>query len=231
MVVGNGLIAKKFIDYIDNDSFLIFASGVSNSKNANADEYQKEFSLLEKNIEKNAEKTFVYFSTCSIEDPSLKNSPYVIHKKNIEKHITNTCKKFIIFRLSNVVGQTKNPHTIFNYFIEKIKNKQAFEVWENANRNLIDVDDVFIICNFILNEKEFQNQIINIANPISTSVLTIVKIIELHFGNKGIYTKTPKGKPFNIDLEKIKKVLLNTTINFQENYISLLLKKYFPNDL
>ncbi|MBP6455165.1 MAG: hypothetical protein KA275_00440, partial [Chitinophagaceae bacterium] len=70
MLVGNGLIAKKFLNYLKDDNFLIFASGVSNSKNANTDEYIKEINLLEKSIQINKEKILVYFSTCSINDPS-----------------------------------------------------------------------------------------------------------------------------------------------------------------
>jgi len=33
MVIGNGMVAKRFESYKTNDQFLIFASGVSNSKN------------------------------------------------------------------------------------------------------------------------------------------------------------------------------------------------------
>ena len=35
MVIGNGMVAKRFGSYKINDQFLIFASGVSNSKNIN----------------------------------------------------------------------------------------------------------------------------------------------------------------------------------------------------
>ncbi|MBP6456216.1 MAG: NAD(P)-dependent oxidoreductase [Chitinophagaceae bacterium] len=155
----------------------------------------------------------------------------ILYSLNETEFIQKTCEKFVIFRLSNVVGNTKNPHTIFNFFIQQIRSQQHFEVWENANRNLIDVDDVFKICNIILLEKKILNQIINIANPTSTSVLEIINEIETHFQLKGNYTRTLKGMPFNINIEKICSYILYANINFDGNYISLLLKKYFPNDL
>ena len=36
MVIGNGLIAGQFNKYRDNDNVIIFASGVSNSKETNS---------------------------------------------------------------------------------------------------------------------------------------------------------------------------------------------------
>lgn len=32
MVVGNGMLATRFMDYLDDEERIIFASGVSNSK-------------------------------------------------------------------------------------------------------------------------------------------------------------------------------------------------------
>ena len=48
MVIGNGMVAKRFESYKTNDQFLIFASGVSNSKNINPAAYERELILLQK---------------------------------------------------------------------------------------------------------------------------------------------------------------------------------------
>ena len=46
MIVGNGLIASSFLKSGENyDKFIIFASGVSDSLNANEDSYKREKEL------------------------------------------------------------------------------------------------------------------------------------------------------------------------------------------
>lgn len=49
MIVGNGLIAKEFLEYSNSKNILIFASGVSNSKEERVDEFLREENLLRKN--------------------------------------------------------------------------------------------------------------------------------------------------------------------------------------
>src|SRR4051794_11359548 len=111
MVIGNGMVAKKFESYKTNDQFLIFASGVSNSKNTNPEAYERELTLLKSAIKENQEKILVYFSTCSIYDPGEETSKYVLHKKHIEQLIQKKQKQFYVFRVSNLVGQSGNRNT------------------------------------------------------------------------------------------------------------------------
>ena len=86
MVIGNGMIAKRFAAYTGNDQFIIFASGVSNSRTNDTAAYNREAALLLDTIKHNKDKTLVYFSTCSIYDPGEKDSPYVLHKLKMEKN-------------------------------------------------------------------------------------------------------------------------------------------------
>ena len=107
MVIGNGMVAKRFGSYKINDQFLIFASGVSNSKNINPGVYERELILLQRSIKENPEKILVYFSTCSIYDPGEENSKYVLHKRQIEELIQKDQKHFYVFRVSNLVGHSR----------------------------------------------------------------------------------------------------------------------------
>ena len=90
MVLGNGLVANGFEIYKENDNVIIFASGVSNSGEKRKKEFKRELTLL-KNIKIDNE-VLIYFSTCSIFDKTLKNSLYVLHKKEIENYISNNIK-------------------------------------------------------------------------------------------------------------------------------------------
>jgi len=227
MVIGNGMIAKRFETYQDKNQFVIFASGVSNSKSTNDDEYKRETELLQTTIATNKEKTIVYFSTCNIYDPSENKSKYVSHKKKIEKYIINSKCNYYIFRVSNAVGKSKNPNTILNFFVYHILNKINFDLWYNATRNLIDVDDIYQIIHFILQGNLFPNQIINIANPTNYSVRDIVTHIEDFRKIKATYSKIKKGCSFDIDISLIEPIIQRIPIQFGEDYVSRLLQKNY----
>src|SRR5438552_2923806 len=163
MVIGRGMVAKRFESYQNDGQFLIFASGVSNSKNRIGEEYSRELDLLESSIRTNTDKILVYFSTCSLYDPEEKESPYIIHKKQVENIIKAHCRQFYIFRVSNVVGRSDNPNTVLNFFVYHIRNKINFDLWSNASRNLIDIDDMYKIVDHILKQRLYLNQVVNVA--------------------------------------------------------------------
>jgi len=228
MVIGNGMIAKEFRSYESNDQFIIFASGVSDSTNAPAEAFERERKLLTDTIHNSHGRQLVYFSTCSIYDPSMLESAYVKHKLEMESLIIQHQLLYTIFRLSNAVGNTNNTKTVVNYFIKNILDNKPFNVWKNASRNIIDIDDIFIICNEILQKGLFQNTIINIANPHNYTVPFIVETIEKHFGVKSNYTLTDKGDSPHIDVSAVNPFFKLINTNFDGQYLPKLLQKYFP---
>ena len=94
MVIGNGMIANRFASYKNTDDIIIFASGVSNSKETVEENFLREFTLLKKTIKEHPENILVYFSTCSVEDTDLALAPYVIHKKRL-KHLLSKMQQNI----------------------------------------------------------------------------------------------------------------------------------------
>jgi UDP-2-acetamido-2,6-beta-L-arabino-hexul-4-ose reductase len=232
MVIGNGLIARGFNEYSTNNGVVIFASGVSNSTNTDFAAFDREQKLLANTLANNKEKKIVYFSTCSIYDPSLQNSAYVHHKLAMENIIAKTHSDYLIFRISNLAGNTDNPHTVLNFFIQHILNDTSFYVWAKASRNIIDMSDALSICRHIINNDLFHNQAVNIANPVNYPVLEIVETIENYFGKKGNYVLIDKESNPIIDIKPIEKIIKSLAINFDRNYLERTIKKYFPlNDL
>jgi nucleoside-diphosphate-sugar epimerase len=229
MVIGNGMVAKRFESYKANDEFLIFASGVSNSKNIGQEAYDREQKLLENAIKENKEKALVYFSTCSIYDPGEQDSKYVLHKKKIEKFIQKSVSQFYIFRVSNLVGQSGNPNTVLNFFIYHITHGINFDLWTNAVRNLIDIDDMYKMADHILQRKIYQNHVIDIANPASYPTVEIIKAVEDLLNIKANYISIPKGTPFNIDITQIAPITKELDLHFEKNYLPNLLRKYYFN--
>ncbi len=227
MVIGNGLIATKFSSYSNNDEIIIFASGVSNSKDATENDFKREFNLLKNTVEKYQYKLLVYFSTCSIYDADENTSPYVLHKLNIENYIKTNALKFYIFRVSNLVGSSGNSKTVLNYFYAQIKSGNHFYVWKNAKRNLIDIDDMKKIIDYIIENAYKKNSIINIANPQSTNVLEIIKALEKTTNLKAAFTPVNKGSDFVIDINDITSIMSILKIKFDADYLPNLIKKYF----
>src|SRR6476469_4468886 len=227
MVIGNGMVAKRFESYKTNDEFLIFTSGVSNSKNINPEAYERELTLLQQSIKENREKVLVYFSTCSIYDPGEENSRYVLHKKQIENLIQKDQKQFYIFRVSNLVGQSGNRNTILNFYVYHILNGINFDLWTNATRNLIDIDDMYKIADYILKKGVAQNQVINIANTENYATQEIITAIENLWNTRANYIPIPKGHPFTIDLMTTSPIMEELGIRFGKNYLPNLLRKYY----
>lgn len=230
MVVGNGMMAQKFTSFEKDDKVLIFASGVSNSKEKSKENFEKEKIILLNAIDENNLKKIVYFSTCSIYDPSEKDSLYVNHKLECEQIIKENCKNYLICRASNVVGKTDNPNTIISFLVSKIRNEEPFQLWKNSVRNLIDIDDVFsIVSNKIWNVKSVETLII--ANPIQYRVTEIVTKIEQILGKKAIFELVNKGADFEIPFKNEDKLILEKATDFSiDLYLGKILNKYYSNE-
>ena len=181
MVVGNGLISKSFDDYIDNEDYLIYASGVSDSSEDRDSEYDREFNLIKNHISTNSK--FIYFSTINNGD-----SKYFLHKRNMEKYIIDNSNNYLIFRLPNVVGDGGNINNIFNYLNKKIINDEFIKV-QNVNRSLIDIDDVKNICEYCFNLK---NKMLNISN------IEIIKVIDIVSIMSNELNKSPKTEIIDV---------------------------------
>jgi UDP-2-acetamido-2,6-beta-L-arabino-hexul-4-ose reductase len=230
MVIGNGLIAKAFSKYESNDKVVIFASGVSNSKETDESQYKREEILLKDTLLKFNNQIFVYFSTTSIYDNELKNSRYCSHKLLMENIVKNLSTKYYIFRLSEVVGKSKNKYQIVNYFYNVIKNQETFTLWQNACRRLIDVEDVYLLCNTLLTNKKYINNIYNITTPYKIKVTDIVTILEkiLNIKSKAIIEN--KGNCYDIKGNCIYNILkdnLEFKYIWEKEYAEQILVKYF----
>lgn len=224
MIIGNGMIASAFSQFKNNDKVIIFASGVSNSKEERTEEYRRELGMLsDLLIEQN--KKLIYFSTCSIYDNDLSASHYIRHKKFIEKYISKNFKNYIIFRLPNVVGKTNNKNTFFNYFKNKILNQETIEIKKNATRYLIDLDDLSIYLSKIINGKT-NRKIINVCFNNKLSVLEIAKIFSETLNKELQYKLINIGTNYTIDNSLFIKLIKKDRIVNYKNYTKEILKKY-----
>ena len=227
MVIGKGLISSVFSNYIDSEDILIFASGVSDSNETRISEFNRELELVRLSLIKYPTMLFVYFSTYSIDHICLNSRPYTKHKLNIENLIQENSSNYLICRLSNIVGAGGNSSNIFNYIVDGIKNEKPINVWANASRSILGLDELKSILTYIIDAEE-RNKVITIASGTSYKLPDLISRIEIHFGKVFTGTYLDKGGDSNININSIKKYLDLLDADFSINYIDNLLNKYYP---
>ena len=228
MIVGSGLLAKAFARHFDADSCIwIHAAGVSNSSCTDTQEFERDRLRLLDSLQTGLHAdVFVYFSTCSIGDPTAVNSAYVRHKVAMEG-LVSAHPSFIITRLPQLAGQTPNPHTLLNYLYARVSRSESFGVWKNATRNIIDVEDVVAILTQLIKDTEARQLTINIANPVSYPITNIVAAMEKATGKTAIIELIDDGAAYEIDISQIRPIINKLGLLFDPTYLPCVIEKYF----
>ena len=208
-------------------NYILYARGVSNSLTKSKKNFARDKYTLNKKIKKiKKNKIFIYISTCSITDPLRKKNMYVKHKINMEKIVKFSADNYLILRLPEVIGKSKNNNTLVNFFREKIINNKKFYLWKNVKRNIINIVHVKKILLLFLKQKKHQNQTINIGNTIFFSAEDIVKALEKVYRKKSIYVyKNFNFKNWPINLNSTLFAIKKSGIKFDKNYLIKNLKK------
>ncbi len=210
MIIGNGLIAKAFEKYSEDEKVIIFSSGVSNSSETDVLEFKREESLLKKYI--TFDKKLIYFSTVSIVDGSKKTA-YISHKENMENIISDCHSNYLIFRLPIVVGHNANKITFFNSLKDRINNGSELKIL-NVSRYLIDIDDLSKTLPILIDDDDEKNKTINTCFDNFSKVSDIVERMEF-------YLKRTNNKVY-IDCDK------NNTVD--NDYFNSRFKKFINSD-
>lgn len=238
-IVGNGMIAKGLINVsriIDN--VVIFASGVSNSLCEDQTEYNRECELLYRTIvecEKNNQK-LVYFSSAGAiygdfdeakdeESALFPKTTYGKYKVFFESIIVNSGIDYLILRLPNVIGPKQNKNQLFSTLVLQAINGNA-NLFKNAGRDLIDIDDV---CNILIKllKKDIENHIIVVASGHCVSIPEIFDEIQLYLGKKAIVNLLDNGDKQVFCTRKLRR-LLPEIDEFEPGYYRRLIQKYVP---
>jgi nucleoside-diphosphate-sugar epimerase len=230
MIVGSGLLAKSFASsFGQSDDVCIYAAGVSNSTCDDAREFGRErLRLIATMRQAAALDAFVYFGTCSVLDPEARETSYVRHKLAMEG-LVKTHPRYLILRLPQVVGETPNPHTLLNYLYARISRSEAFCLWQNASRNIIDVNDVAAITNKLVADPGRRGVILNVANPCNSSMPEIVRTMEKIVGKRAIYEVVERGSCYPIDTQPILSVFHAAGVTFGAGYLERVIEKYYGN--
>jgi len=224
MVIGNGLLANTFRKYEDSDSIIIFASGVSNSKEINKSEFKREFDLLKTMLVFKETKKIIYFSTCSVLDISLTKSNYVKHKKNIEGFIISNFKYYLILRIPNIVSNNKNLNTSFNFFKNKLLNNDEIICNKYATRYYIDIDDLEKTLPIFI--ETYVNQSINICFTNKETVINFILKMGKEMKINPKINLVNNGIDYTIDNSVFISETNKMNYSIGEDYNDKIIKKY-----
>ena len=230
-IFGNGFIASHLKKLNTKKNIYIYAAGVSNSNNKKNHHYLREISTIKKIIKKIDQNiTFVYISSLSVENKNIQNNKYIKNKLKIEKIVKNNFINYLIIRLPQVVGRSKNKHTLTNSIVHNIKKNKRFLLWKNAKRNILDIKDIIKILNKYFRKDLNVKKTLNIYNPRSSSVIFILKTLGFIL-KKEVKFKVVDRENKNIILSNIKNNTklpkkLYTNID-NKNYVTSVLKRYY----
>jgi nucleoside-diphosphate-sugar epimerase len=225
MVVGNGMVAKAFNQYSEDKDIIIFASGVSNSMQNDDAEFTREFNLLKQYVGNGTQK-LIYFSTCSVFDKSIVGSKYISHKIMMEQFIKDSFDRYIIFRLPNVIGNTSNNNTSFNFFKNRIINQEEIRIQKQATRYIIDIDDLVKLLPFFISNSSYENNIINVCFDNKISVSRFVELIETILGISANTTLCDGGFDYSVDNSEFLFGIGKQGNVWDDDYNFNILKKY-----
>ena len=221
MIVGNGLIASVFLksekDYKD---YIIFASGVSSSKETKFEEFEREKTLLKNVLKKNNNLKLIYFSTI-LSDKI--NNHYYQHKLSVENYIKKNCSNYKIYRIPQILGYSGNNDNLVNYFVNKIKKNEEINLYKNVKRSILDVDDLKKIVD--INLTNSKNETLNISSIEKISVINLCKKIG------GILNIKPKIKIIVVTTKLNWNTRNSKKINEIINSLDLVKKNYTNNTL
>jgi nucleoside-diphosphate-sugar epimerase len=230
-IVGSGLIARAFAAHEDAlGDTCVYAAGVSNSSCTDPREFERERQrLLAAMGALSAETLFLYFSTCSVDDPAAQGGAYALHKLAMERLVAQR-NRYLIFRLPQLAGATPNPHTLLNYLYARIVRSERFAIWSGASRNIIDVDDVARIATDLMATELACGEIINIANSHNSSIVDIVKAMEAVLGHPAIFDIIERGAGYAIATDRIQQSLHRCRISFSGDYLYRTIRKYYAHN-
>ncbi len=222
MIVGKGLVASAFEitkeNYLD---YVIFASGVSNSKENNNAEYNREKELIIETINQNKNLKFIYFSSISV---NVDENKYFEHKLKIENIIKENTSNYIIFRIPQLVGRNGNPNNLVNYIKNCILTGDEITTNNYIERALLDVEDLVMVVDYC--KDKTIGETLNLSGIQKIKVFNLCKIIG------ELLNKTPKIKIVdnieynNWDIDN-SELINEAIINFNKsNYNLNILKKY-----
>ena len=138
--------------------------------------------------------------------------------------LTKEVKQEIITKFGSNEKDSGSTEVQIALLTKRIVEEKKFVLWKNAYRYILDVEDMYKICSFIIENKLFLNNSINISYEKADSVVDIVKAIEKIFEKKAKYELVEKGSNIEIDTSMIENI--RNKLKITKPDIEYLIRKY-----
>jgi glycosyltransferase involved in cell wall biosynthesis len=226
-VWGCGSIANRFANFNLQSRHLVFVDSIHNANASNSTEISNQRQMLRSALATlSKSETFVYFSSCDIDNKKQESSPFLLHKIWAEQLVQESANNYLIVRLPEVFGLMDAEEGIVSSLISKIHTGARFRL-PSTQYNFIDLDHVYAIVSFILDSKELHNTIVNVASSNNTSTLDLMLILEEYLGKAGNYEFYQDNGSCEIDISSIRQAINCLDIDFGKNYLRKCVEKYY----
>lgn len=229
MLVGEGLLFNRLIEYSLNPHVVVIADSLNSQ--STPFEIQREKESLQTVLKEHSDKRVVYVSSTRVCDPLDQDHPYVIHRKKAEASVAK-CPSYLIVRLPQVLGSSTEKDTLFDHFIQKILNNEKLELYSEAFRYFIDVDDVFFALHEILKDNAITNATVSLAHPAKIRIPEVIPLIEKFLSKKANVAPLPHPSG-NYAIEPTLMTLPSLPYHLLDKgtYIEQILKKHYSHYL
>ena len=220
------MLAQAFSAYATDPTVVIFASGVSDSGESRPAAFRRESELLRRTRAAHPEALLVYFGTCSVNDPDLRDTPYVRHKVEMERQLEASPGPWLVLRLPLAIGPGHRGSTLAKFLHDRIAREEAFDVWTGARRYPIDVEDAFRIAATLIADPSMWRRRVCIALR-SYAILDFVRILESITGKRARFRLVDKGRGYELHCPEAARLVATLHIDAGEDYLQRVLWKYF----
>jgi len=224
MLYGEGPIANRFAKFQSSQRYIIYIAPIDKELLVS----QEEMKFKEILSNANSNQTIVYISAFQtiqeLSEPNL-----CIHPKlNVEKILLDSGHDYVIMKLPELFFLDTTDIGLVKPLMLGLKNNKSINLTDEC-ANLIDIDDAYEIVNFLLKENLAVNKVVNIACPFNTSLVTLANDISTLFKNGLNFIGPIKNIKDSILTEEVSSAIKTLGINFDQNYNSRALKKYYSN--
>lgn len=224
MVIGNGLMGTAFrLDEKKYGNYIIFASGVSDSKCTDTNSFKREEDLINKTLDEYGDLIFVYISTILAD---VVDNDYYRHKLNMESLIRTKAKKYLIFRVPQIIGIYGNSNNLFKHLVNNVKQNRINEIYHGVERAIIDVEDFKSVVDYCIGKGI--NQTVNLSYIEKISVLNLCNKIYLSLNKPPRISikESPTNQNWTADNSEIVKEALISLNLTSDGYTDKIITKY-----
>jgi nucleoside-diphosphate-sugar epimerase len=241
-IIGGGFLAGRLAALADRHPHVtVFAAGVSSTGVEDPAAFDREAAMVRSVARRCARqgRTVVYLSTASHalygptstpvgEDAAVAPPlPYGRHKLTMEREVAGSGARWLLPRLSHVVGPGQRPHHLLPAFVRQIR-QGTVRLHRGACRDLVAVDDVVRGIDGLL-DIGFHGGVVHLASGRPQPVEAIARGIVRRMAATPRYEIVPAPPTATVvSVDKLCRLLPGMRSLTEPDYLDRILDRYVP---